>query len=145
MLKRIRMCWGRLVQPLGPTEPDVRVADDGFAVVKDGEVLAEIRWADVNEVFAFKLDLGIYDRICLGFRVSEPGGETIIQVNEGVAGYQELVGAIERVYPDHTKGWWARVAFPAFAASYTTIWRSPWPETTPSATQLPEPKPVDRP
>jgi hypothetical protein len=42
-------------------------------------------------------------------------------------GYAELVEAMQRAYPDYNKEWWVQVAFPAFAANYTTVWGEPLP------------------
>ena len=67
----------------------------------------------------------MYDRICLGFRVSSRGD--CWWVNEDMPGYERLLQELARVYPDHDRGWWTKVAFPAFAANYTTLWRAPLP------------------
>jgi hypothetical protein len=100
---------------------------EGFVLATDGESLHRVRWSDVEEVFAFKLDLLTTDCICLGFRISDnksgqtPG--TIVCVNEEMVGWDELSQAIAHAYPEYKEGWWSEVAFPAFATNYTTVWR----------------------
>ncbi len=84
-----------------------------------------VRWSNVKEVFAFKLDLLTVDCICLGFHVSQDTGEYTYQVTEEMSGYRELVEKMQCIYPDHNKDWWTQVAFPAFATNYITIWRRP--------------------
>jgi len=96
----------------------VTLTVDGFAVMKGVNLISQVRWMDVEQVVAFKLDLGTTDCICLGFRT----GDWITHVKEEMGGYTELVEAMQREFPDYEKDWWCRVAFPAFATNYTTVW-----------------------
>jgi hypothetical protein len=45
----------------------------GFTVVEQGETLARVAWTEIREIFAYKTDRGVYDDICLGFRVKDDG------------------------------------------------------------------------
>jgi hypothetical protein len=110
---------------LRPAEPGIALEADGISVVRRGTHLFRVRWAEVRQVFAFKEGWGTYDRIYLGFRVSDAGD--FHRVDEDMPGYQGLLEELARVYPDLDKGWWMRVAFPAFATNYTTVWGQPLP------------------
>jgi hypothetical protein len=108
---------------LRPAEPEIALEADGFSVVRRGTLLFRVRWAEVLEVFAFKENWGTYDRICLGFRVSDAGD--YYRVDEDTPGYPGLLEELARVYPDLDKNWWLKVAFPAFATNFTTVWGQP--------------------
>jgi hypothetical protein len=82
-------------------EPELVLEGHGFELVLKGERLWQVRWADVQEIFAFKQDCWIYDNICLGFRVSEDG--SYYWVNEDTPGYAALLQELSRVHPDHDK------------------------------------------
>jgi hypothetical protein len=58
----------------------------------------------------------------MGFRVAAAGAYL---VDEDMAGYPDLMKAIERAFPDCKKDWWSEVAFPAFATNETTVWGEP--------------------
>jgi hypothetical protein len=108
---------------LRPAEPEIALEAYGFSVVRRGTLLFRVRWAEVREVFAFKEDRGTYDRICLGFRISDAGDYH--RVDEDMPGYRGLLEEMARVFPDLDKGWWQKVAFPAFATNFTTLWGQP--------------------
>jgi hypothetical protein len=120
MLSGLMKLIGRLTTRPWPEEPEIRLTEDGFVVARGEQTLFRVRWPEVREVFAFKMDLFTTDCICLGFRVSDAGD--FYRVDEEMPGYADLVEAVEVVYPDHNKKWWSQVAFPAFAANRTTVW-----------------------
>ena len=51
----------------------IRLSSDGFSVIEHDGTLHQVAWASVKEIFAFKLDMGTFDTIRLGFRVSDDG------------------------------------------------------------------------
>ncbi|MEQ8788514.1 MAG: hypothetical protein RIC55_19545 [Pirellulaceae bacterium] len=99
--------------------PEVAVTNTGFRLGGvSGESLA-VAWDDVAEIVAYKWDVWGYDIICLGFR--RRGGEGYIEVGEDFTDYEEFVPCVEARFP-LAKDWRRRVAFPAFATNWATIW-----------------------
>jgi hypothetical protein len=94
------------------------LADDGFSFV--GAEKTTLRWADISRVIAFKRDRLTTDLLCLAFEaLSLPPG-VVLEVNEEVSGFADLVDQmIEHleVVPD----WRRRALVPAFARSTTVI------------------------
>lgn len=90
------------------------------------QTLSQVRWSDVKEIFAFKLDLLTTDCVCVGIRVTDTGD--YYKVNEEMPGYSDLVAEMQRVFPDYNKEWWLQVAFPAFATNFTPVWGDPGAE-----------------
>lgn len=95
--------------------------DHGFDIVAEGANRAYVRWIDVQEIIAFKLDLLACDTIRIAFRVADSGEH--YEIDEDWAGYQELIAEVERRF-DLSDGWWEKVVFPAFETNRTTIWRA---------------------
>ena len=58
---------------------------------------SELRWSEVEEVHAYKRDLFTTDLICLAFRKS--GTEECYEVHEEMAGYHDLLEALQRHLP----------------------------------------------
>jgi len=84
----------------------------------DREIL-RVRWSDVGRVVAFKRDVLAYDLICC---VVE-GSHSIVELNEEMAGWDELMMALPRFLPGARKPeeWWSDVAQPPFATSLTRL------------------------
>lgn len=106
----------------------IRLSTDGFSVIDRDGTLHSVVWASVKEIFAFKLDLGTFDTIRLGFRVAFDG--TYYEVDEDDAGFQELLAEIERRLGIADKDWWTKVAFPAFGTNRTTLWGESFVESS---------------
>ena len=112
----------------------IELQDGGFRVLvkpepalPDGE-LFRIRWTDVQEIVAYKLDLMAVDCICLGFRTQDEAD--YYEVVEEDRGYKELASELERVFPEIRNDWFQKVAFPAFETNWTTIWGQPLNEVS---------------
>ena len=101
----------------------IRLTSDGFSITEHGGLPNQLAWASVKEIFAFKLDMGTFDTIRLGFRVSDDG--TYWQVDEDDPGFRELLAEVERRFDIVDEDWWSKVAFPAFATNRTTLWGEP--------------------
>jgi len=78
-------------------------------------------WSGVTSVSAFKRDCYVVDLICLAFRMADG---TVVELNEEMEGYQELVHAMVVRYPSIPKDWWQEIAFPAFETHWKTLWSS---------------------
>jgi hypothetical protein len=82
---------------------------------------SELRWSEVEEVHAYKRDLFATDLICLAFKKS--GKEEYWEVHEEMAGYHDLLEALQGHLPKFTLEWFSDVAFPAFETKHRVIWR----------------------
>jgi len=104
-----------------PKNGVISITDDGFSVQQGPKVLAEVRWEDVDEIRAYKADLFATDLMCWGFCIS--GQDSMVEVNEEMAGFKALVDAAELRYGMNWKAWWEKVAYPASATNMTVLWR----------------------
>jgi len=121
---------------------EVRFDDQGFTVLEKEEKKASVRWSEVLEIFAYKLDLGIYDEICVGFRIDSAG--THWWVSEEFNGYREFIEELSRRFPEIRTDWFLDVAFPAFVENRTTLWGEPWAPPQEAPIQPPQPTPLKR-
>ena len=101
--------------------------DVGFTVFEEEKQIVRVEWVSVKEVFAYKVDLGTYDEICIGFRFDDTGAHWWI--SEEFEGYKELVGELTARFIGINTDWFHEVAFPAFAYNRTTLWGTPEPQT----------------
>src|SRR5262245_40597 len=108
MLNGLKQLFDRMTTRFRRAEAAIQLLDGGFSVVRGDEILFQVRWSGVKEIFAFKLDLLTTDCVCLGFRVSDTGDYH--RVDEEMPGYSDLVEAMQRVFPDCNKEWWMQVA-----------------------------------
>ncbi len=99
---------------------DIRLGDEGFEVLNEGESVLRVHWADVRGIAAFKRDQFTVDQICLAFRDSASDSWAV--VGEDVYGFDGLVREIKRRYPDGDAEWWGKTAMPPFATCWTVIW-----------------------
>jgi hypothetical protein len=116
---------------------EVRFDAEGFSVFVEEEKKGSVRWSDVVEVFAYKVDLFSVDQICIGFRVESAG--TYWWVGEDDVGYREFLEELSRRFPGIRADWFTEVAHPAFAENRTTIWGEPWAAPKEAPNQTPEP------
>jgi hypothetical protein len=120
----------------GSSKRDVRFDDAGFSVFEEEEKKASVPWSEVLEIFAYKLDLGMYDEICIGFRVDTAG--THWWVSEEFVGYRDFVEELGRRFPGIRTDWFSDVAFPAFVENRTTLWGEPWSPPQEAPIQSPQ-------
>jgi hypothetical protein len=114
----------RLAQWPGVSPLEVRVFADGFGVLQGEALLFGVRWADVEEVVAFRERTLSADRLGLAFRLC--GEAAYHRADDTMAGYAALVDEVERVYPDYNRGWRSEMAYPvAFRLHRTIVWARP--------------------
>jgi hypothetical protein len=108
---------------------EVKFDGEGFEIFEGDESKARLRWSDVREVFAYKMDLVTHDEICIGFRVNADGSHW--WVSEEFIGYRELVEELKRRFPGISDDWFWKVASPAFVLNRATLWGESWPSPQP--------------
>lgn len=80
---------------------------------------AQVRWADIKLIAAFKFDAFTVDTICLRFDLDN--AESVV-VNEDQAGYAELVHALAEKFPAFDKDFYEKIVKPPFAENYTVVY-----------------------
>lgn len=106
----------------GASVVSVTFDDNGFTRSCGAEDV-RLSWADVREVFAYKIDRFTVDDLCVGFCLNEAGDYGWI--SEEDAGYAELVAYLPKAFPGIRTDWFRDVAFPAFVENRTTLWARP--------------------
>jgi hypothetical protein len=104
-------------------DEEIRTTEGGFEAFGGGEFVFRVAWASVEEILAYKQDRWVVDSVRLVFRTSDAPME--YEVAEETAGYEQLVAAMERAFPDHDKQWWSKVAFPPMETCRTRVWTRP--------------------
>ena len=103
---------------------------------EEEEKKGSVHWSDAVEVFAYKLDRGSVDEICIGFRVDSAG--THWWVSEEFTGYREFIEELVRRFPGIRTDWFSEVAYPAFVENRTTLWGESWPTSQEAPIQPPQ-------
>lgn len=81
----------------------------------------ELRWSEIDEVHAYKVDLFSVDLICLAFK--KLGRAEYCEINEQMSGYHDLINSLGEYLPKFDLTWFPEVAFPAFKTNHKVIWR----------------------
>lgn len=103
----------------------IDVGEDRFCVrTENGSSDRCADWTQIVRVVAAKRDLFGRDLLCLFFETRPQG---VIEVNETMAGWQDLLHALPARLPGalNADDWFARVLFPAFAESPVEIFARP--------------------
>ena len=79
-----------------------------------------LTWEETISIKAFKRDLYVVDRICLGIELKDGSG---VELDEEMSGWDSLVEQLPEYLPGCKKfgDWFEIVAFPAFQLNLTTI------------------------
>jgi hypothetical protein len=96
-------------------QEDFSYTDTGFLLVLNGK-LREIAWADIESVFAYKLDRFTVDDVCLDLILKE----SVITLNEEMQGWTGFVDRLGTNLPG-LKDYWI-VIHPPFALNLTLLY-----------------------
>ncbi len=80
-------------------------------------------WSDLKEVVAFKQDMFTYDNLVFGFRIEEK--DEYHFVDEEATGFYDLESALVQHLEGFDQDWMEKVALPAFAMNWHTVYGSP--------------------
>jgi hypothetical protein len=117
---------GDVRRTLTPRGAQIVLTDNGFEVRLDDESIAVVLWDQVQSIFAYTRFIRGHSNLCLAF-VLPPrsrGEEDQVVVNDGVAGWRELVSHLPAMFSPLDSEW------PVKAASDTST-------ATPVATIVP--------
>lgn len=104
-------------------EPELRVRQGGFDIVRAGKAADAIDFGTIKEISAFKRDLGTTDLVCFEIMVIRGAESLLYEVNEEMRGFDELVRSFEQL-PMFVADWRELVIQPAFLPQRTTIFRT---------------------
>ncbi len=96
------------------SQQQIALASDGFCAGRE-----RMRWAEVVQVRAFKIDLLTVDEVRFVF-VSNSG--LAIEISEEQAGFDALLSAA-MIYLPSLSGWQRRIVAPAFARNETVLFQ----------------------
>ena len=115
-------------------EPDLPQATlrrerGGFAMhMREGTIVG-VKWTEVLEVRAYKMDLISRDLVCLSVLTGTDGiASRSMQLHEDMPGWYTLLEELQVNLPGCRQDWWAEVAFPAFAANERVIFKRERPQ-----------------
>lgn len=80
-----------------------------------------VKWADIQNIIAYKTDMSTYDVICITIRW-ESGG---LVLTEEMPGWRRYTEKLKNQFPEINRDWEVKVAFPAFAANETLLYLRP--------------------
>ena len=107
-----------------PENGRITIIEDGFSVElphQKGISDKSVCWDAIEEIRGYKRDLFAVDLICWGFCLQDE--EYVLEVNEEMLGFAELVKSVEAHFDIKSEDWWSKVAIPAFDTNMTVIWR----------------------
>lgn len=98
-------------------EATIEFDDEGFRL-HGPQIDTRVRWVDITKVSVYKVDMWVYDDICLGIHTH--GSSEWIEISEDVKGWTGFSAELERRY-SIADGWFQAVALPAFATNHTVL------------------------
>ena len=105
--------WQRMQEDVGAFEYDA----EGFSYPFENGT-SMIRWAEVDRIVGYKLDMFTVDEICIELHV----GDRAIRFSESTAGWYQFQERLRNVFPDIRKDWELDVAMPAFETIYIVLY-----------------------
>ena len=94
--------------------------EDGFDLYQAEVINSGVLWSEVDKISAFKRDLVTYDLVCIEFVIGAK--DSLIEVNDDVEGFWEMVGRLKEIFPDSQQDWELSVIKPAFELCETVIY-----------------------
>ena len=121
-----------------PEGAEIAIRPSGFAVRDSDEVIFEVEWRTVRQVFAFTRFMNGTCRLCLMF-ASSPRKADAVVVDDRAAGWQCLVDTLVDVFPRLDREWPTKASrderaagaisavasvVPAFTLNSTLVWEA---------------------
>ena len=100
---------------------DQVIADENGLALTQRSELKTVRWAQIDEIYGFKNDLGVVDQICMAI---ESEGQ-LTRVNEDTGGWTEFVTGLHTHLTECTpfSEWFLEVALPPFETNPIRIYK----------------------
>ncbi len=107
-------------QPVKTNLRTICIVDDGgIAIGEDGKIPDRVRWTEIVEIRAYKLDLFTFDALC--FLLATPS--TTLEICEEDVGFRQAMAALQARYR-FPEGWYGNLIAPAFERNEMILWRS---------------------
>ena len=97
----------------------ILTSDDGLDVLWQEGRTEALKWSEVERVFTYKIDCFSYDMICLAFELH--GRHEALHIQEEIEGFQNLMSALTKIFPEINPEWYFNVMQPAFAENLTVL------------------------
>lgn len=123
MLEHLRTTF-RNFNDFAPAHRQLAFSRDDLTLfsAKSGRDLWRVRWSQLEEIVAYKVDAITVDHLCLAFRQR---GETAFHVtDEETPGWNSLLEELGNRFGAFQETWLTNVAFPPFAENWTVVWRA---------------------
>jgi hypothetical protein len=101
---------------------NIRVDGDTFAIAGLDQPCQPVALDEIQEVTFYKRDELTTDLICCDVVVNTPQGSQTWFLHEELAGWNDFLKLLERL-PGFDREWFQKVAFPAFAANPTPVFK----------------------
>ena len=115
---------GKIPEPNLENEKNgtISIDTDGFTVTysRRKHRQAKILLDNVTRIETYKRDLFTTDLLCFSFSCRDD--EDMVEVNEEMLGFKELMKVIESRFDIKQEDWWQEVILPAFETNMTVIW-----------------------
>ena len=103
-----------------PQVTRVDVSGSGFVVRQDDGISEAVDWTEVEFVYTYKVDCYTIDMIWLVFGVA---GRHEIHIREETEGFESLMSAVNKAFPNMDQEWYLKVMQPPFAENLTLLYR----------------------
>jgi hypothetical protein len=108
-----KLRWQQKQEEMGAFEYDA----EGFSYpFESGTSL--VRWAEVDRIVGYRLDLFTIDEMCLELHVKDRA----IRFSESTPGWYRFLGELRTVFPVIRENWDWEVTIPPFATNYTVLY-----------------------
>ena len=95
-----------------------KYSENGFEIkLKDS--IETIKWAEIDEINAFKKDVYAYDLVAMEIVC----GRNSFSVNEETPGWFQLVIKLKEIFESIPEDWEVTITQPPFATNFTTIYK----------------------
>ena len=118
-MQTLKSFINRMSQKPEPGIIRVQPSDDGFVAFWGDGKTETVDWLEVVRVFAYKVDCFTYDMIWLAFE--RRGYGEALHVREEAEGFQDLMSAIVKAFPEINPDWYFNVMQPPFAENLTVL------------------------
>lgn len=97
----------------------VEYSDDGFMANWGDGRTEGVKWSEVERVYTYKTDCYAYDMLWLAFERS--GHDESLHIREEAEGFQGLISAMGKAFPEINPQWYFNVMQPPFAENLTLL------------------------
>jgi hypothetical protein len=102
-----------------PEIVQIQTSDDGLEAMWENGRTEAMNWSEVDRIFTYKVDCFTYDMIWLAFE--RRGHDEALHIREETEGFQNLMSALGKAFPELSAEWYVNVMHPAFVENLTVL------------------------